>query len=219
MGKMSNGGRGGPGGPGMLERKVAVPYSIMREAAVFVAVAAANNGIGSVRDYVPLLHSALIDLGGFEIAIVTAPVMAPSDGAYTWPNAELRGFASSIADLGVDMTLHTQASGHDRMPASEIRNAGAVLNKFGTALLKMADSTYFCPQYLVHVIRANRPSLELSEKIVGGLAVAALTQSLAGGKGPGDLEHLNSLISAYVGNNAHYRNHKRLNFAGRGAVQ
>ncbi len=153
-----------------LERRVAAPYFIMREASVFVAKVAISNGIASVQDrYIPLLHNALIDLGGFQLAVAEAR----SYGALSWPNVELRDFANSIVDLSINMKYHKPASDHDRMPASAIHNTGVVLKQFGLALSEMADDTYFC-QDLSRVLSATRPSFELSADIVGNLVVDAL---------------------------------------------
>ncbi len=179
--------------PGVLERKVAIPYSIMREASVFVAVAAINNGIDSVNEYIPLLHDALIDLAGFGLAVVTARHY----GALTWPNVELMDFANSVVDLGINMKYHLEIGGQGGMPASTIRNAGSALKQFGLALAAMAGNTYFCQQDLSRVVAANMPSFQLSKSIAGGLAVEALNQSLTPGTAPGRLEHLTGLIKSY----------------------
>ena len=198
--------------PGLLERKVAVTYSIMREASVFVAATAINNGIVSVQEYVPFLHGALINLAGFEVAVVTAC----SYGAFTWPNVELRDFAISVVELGSNMSFHTQAGSMERMPASTIHNTGVALKQFGLALAQMADNTYFCQHDLSHVVSANRPSFELSANIVNGLTVDALSHSLGISKEPAGLEHLRSLITDYARNHASHMEKLKASKRGKG---
>lgn len=188
----------------VLERKVAAPYSVMQEASVFVANAAISNGIGSIEGYLPLLHTALIDLMGFEVSLV----MAGSYGAYTWPNVELRDFAHSIVELGINMKLDIQVTSQN-MPALTIHNTGVALQSLGLLLANVASSTYFCQKDVSAIVAANRPSFELSANIVAGLMVEALSCSFGNGTGQADLKHLRSVMGAYVESHAHYNPRKR----------
>ncbi len=179
--------------PSILERKVAICYSIQGEASVFFAHAGINNGVGSVRDYVPLLHRALIDLGGFQLAILEAP----SCRVYTWPNVELRNFANSIIELGINMKFHTvnsEDSSRAKMPAAAIHNSGVALEQFGLVLAQFADGTYFCGKDLSGVVAANQPLFQLSSRIVGGLTVEAMSRDLTGEQGQHGLPYLSEIV-------------------------
>ena len=188
--------------PNTLERKVAFCYSTMREASVFIATAGINNGVGNIRDYIPLLHRALIDLGGFQLAISRAP----SYSAYAWPNVELRDFANSIAELGIIMKYHTnssEGSSQAKMPAAAIHNTGVALKQFGLMLARFANETFFYSKDMSGVVAANQPSFQLSSRIVDGLAVEAISRCLTGEQGQHGMPYLSELVRDFTQNFPH----------------
>ncbi|MEK6853800.1 MAG: hypothetical protein AABX60_00570 [Nanoarchaeota archaeon] len=164
-----------------LDGIVAFCYKIIREVSDFAAAAAVNNGINSVRDYVPLMRQALVGLNNFQLAIFDAR----SYGAYFWPNTEMRGFANSLIELGINMKHHYEdvAQGNDagRMSPESIRESirevGVAVQQSGVAFAKFATGApiYFYSEKLRNVVAANQPSLKLSETIVDGLVVEALS--------------------------------------------
>ncbi|MBI2550415.1 hypothetical protein HYV83_04515 [Candidatus Woesearchaeota archaeon] len=188
---------------GVLERKAALCYTVTREASVFLAGQAISNGIDFVKDYLPLMHDAVTSLQSFQMALVGAPTY----GAYLWPNVELRDFASSFIELGASMRLNSASPSMDIVQAVEVRSTGAVIVRFGHALMHFASDTYFFSRDLSDVVAASQPSLELSRRIVDGLVLEAMSAPFAGkgvesvGGAVNGMDYLLNLVTEYDASN------------------
>ncbi|MBI2549943.1 hypothetical protein HYV83_02065 [Candidatus Woesearchaeota archaeon] len=178
----------------------------MRKTADFIATAAVNSGIAKIEIYLPSMHEALAHLELFHISLI----VAPSYGAYTWPNSELRAFANSIAEVGIEMKYQAELNGkvnrigNGHQAASpqtqQLGVTGAALVQLAQKLREFAATTYLFSEDLTRPFVSGWHSLKHSEAILNELVTEALSARAIRGHGQ-QTDTLARLIVEYRANN------------------
>lgn len=196
----------------MLELSVISCFGVVQETAIHMAEAAVKEGIGQVEEYLPLMHETLAPLHNFLIALT----IAPSYGAWTWPNAELRAVADSLAELGIHMKYHQKttaggsnsSNGRVAFPSqsshfSQLPAVGAVVGQQAVWMRKFASKAYFFSEDLTFASREGWRRLNHAEDIFGELFVQAISARALGMAYTPQHDELVSLILCYRAVNAH----------------
>lgn len=164
-----------------LELSVISCFGVVQETAIYMAAAAVNGGIVQVEDYLPIMHETLAHLRGFLISLA----IAPSYGAYSWPNSELGAVADSLAELGIYMKHHQPAMGsvsngsNGRVafsPQSSLLPAvGAAVVQRALMMREFASRTYLFSEDLTLAFNEGWRRLAHAEDIFNKLFIQALS--------------------------------------------
>ncbi len=164
-----------------LELSVISCFGAVQETAIHTAAAAVNGGIGQVEVYLLLMHETLAHLRSFLISLA----LAPSYGAYAWPNSELRAVADSLAELGIHMkypqtTIACGSNGSNGRVAfppqsSQLPAVGVALVQTAQDMRKFASQTYFFSEDLTPAFNEGWRRLTHAEDILNALFRHALS--------------------------------------------
>lgn len=171
--------------------------------AVHLGQAAAAEGFATVENYLPIMHKTLAPLRSFLISLA----LAPSYGAYTWPNSELRAAADSLAELGIHMKYHQTAmaggsNGSNGRVAfspqsSQLPAVGAAVERLALWMREFASEAYFFSEDLASAFNEGWRRLNHAEDIFNELFVQALSATALGERYRPQTTELVSLMMNY----------------------
>lgn len=157
---------------GELEKKVVACFVVIQETALHLANAAVTNGVTNIERYLPSMHEALLHLQQFRLSLIIAPCY----GAYTWPNVELKAFAHSLADIGIDMRWADEIEGNGKKAIyPQTGTVGVALLQKVHEIQELASSAYFFGEDLTAAFKEGRRRLNHAEDIFNELFTQALS--------------------------------------------
>ena len=153
-----------------LERQVASCFVVMQETAANLAAVAVTNGVASIERYLPSMHEALAHLQQFHLSLVIAPCY----GAYIWPNIELKAFADSLAEIGIDMKYQPEIDGNSKsVTGQKISAVGVALLQNVNKMRELASSAYLFGEDLTRVVVLSWRWFKHAEAVFDELLIEA----------------------------------------------